>query len=99
MPVRDIEISCRELLLPHLDPGEDSVGTRVEIDPLAPALPGMAVTIGDRVAEAGGRAAALEASGSDAVDSIVRGRHVRCIVDVAHTRQRLAAQARKERGA
>jgi len=35
MLVRDIEVTCRELLLAHLDPGEDSVGTRVEIDHLA----------------------------------------------------------------
>ena len=28
MLVRDIEVACRELLLAHLDPGEDSVGTR-----------------------------------------------------------------------
>jgi len=32
MLVRDIEIACRELLLAHLDPAEDSVGTRVEIE-------------------------------------------------------------------
>ena len=33
MLVRDIEIACRDLLLQHLDAGEDSVGTRVAIDP------------------------------------------------------------------
>ena len=33
MLVRDIEIACRELLLEHLDAGEDSVGTRVETRP------------------------------------------------------------------
>ena len=32
MLVRDIEIACRELLLQHLDAGEDSVGTRVELE-------------------------------------------------------------------
>ncbi|MCW5637158.1 MAG: LysR family transcriptional regulator, partial [Rubrivivax sp.] len=39
--VRDIEVACRDLLLAHLDPGEDSVGTRVEIDHLAATLLGM----------------------------------------------------------
>ena len=43
MLVRDIEVTCRELLLAHLDPGEDSVGTRVEIDHLAATLLGMKV--------------------------------------------------------
>ncbi len=28
--VRDVEVTCRNLLLEHLDEGEDSVGTRVE---------------------------------------------------------------------
>ena len=35
MLVRDIEMACRDLLGKHLDPGEDSVGTRVELDHLA----------------------------------------------------------------
>ena len=32
MLVRDIEVTCRDLLAAHIEPGEDSVGTRVEID-------------------------------------------------------------------
>ncbi len=45
MLVRDIEIACRNLLLDHLDPGEDSVGTRVELDHLAATLMGMKVEL------------------------------------------------------
>ena len=37
--------------LEHLDPGEDSVGTRVEIDHLAATLLGMKVTISATLAE------------------------------------------------
>ncbi len=33
--VQDVEATCRDLLLEHLDEGEDSVGTRVELDHLA----------------------------------------------------------------
>ena len=51
MLVRDIEVTCRELLLEHLEPGEDSVGTRVEIDHLAATLLGMKVTISATLAE------------------------------------------------
>ena len=32
MLVRDIEVTCRDLLLEHLEPGEDTVGTRVVIE-------------------------------------------------------------------
>ena len=51
MLVRDIEVTCREMLLPHLDSGEDSVGTRVEIDHLAATLMGMKATISATIAD------------------------------------------------
>jgi fluoroacetyl-CoA thioesterase len=95
MLVRDIEIACRNLLLQHLDAGEDSVGTRVEIDHLGATLLGMSVSITVKLVELNGRAAVFEVEGKDAVEPIVRGRHSRFIVDVAKTGQRLAAKAAK----
>lgn len=95
MLVRDIEIACRDLLLEHLDPGEDSVGTRVEIDHIAATLLGMPVEISVKLVELSGRAATLEIEARDSVEPICRGRHSRFIVDVAKTAQRLAAKAQK----
>lgn len=95
MLVRDIEMTCRELLLAHLDPGEDSVGTRVEIDHLAASLLGQMATIRVKITEVNGRAVTFEVSGSDGVDAICSGRHMRFIVDVKKTEQRLAAKAQK----
>ena len=95
MLVRDLEIACRELLLAHLDPGEDSVGTRVEIDHVGATLMGMEVVLSVRVASVEGRAVVFEVEGRDAVEPIVRGRHARFVVDVAKTGQRLEAKARK----
>ncbi|MEW6690508.1 MAG: thioesterase family protein [Pseudomonadota bacterium] len=95
MLVRDIEITCRELLLAHLDPGEDSVGTRVEIDHLAPTLLGMKVTIEAKVAELKGRAVTFEVSATDGIDAICRGRHMRFVVDVEQTRKRLKQKQSK----
>jgi predicted thioesterase len=95
MLVRDIEMTCRELLLEHLDAGEDSVGTRVEIDHIGATLMGMTVTLAVRVAEVKGRAVVFEVEGRDAVEPIVRGKHSRFVVDVAKTAQRLAAKAAK----
>ena len=97
MLVRDIEVTCREFLLEHLDAGEDSVGTRVEIDHLAATLLGMAVEIGVSVAEVKGRLVTFEVTGSDGIDTIVRGRHMRFVVDVQQTEARLAAKAKKAR--
>jgi predicted thioesterase len=97
MLVRDIEMTSRELLLAHLDPGEDSVGTRVELDHLAASLLGMSVELTVRVLEVNGRAVSLEFEGRDNVEPICRGRHNRFVVDVAKTEQRLAAKLAKAR--
>ena len=82
MLVRDIEVACRNLLLDHVDAGEDSVGTRVEIDHIGATLLGMKVTLTVRVASVNGRSVVFEIDGSDAVEPIVRGRHARFVVDV-----------------
>src|SRR5271169_301620 len=95
MLVRDVEIACRELLLPHLDQGEDSVGTRIELDHLAATLMGMPVEIKVTVAEVKGRSVAFDVEGRDGLDTICRGRHHRFIVDLKATETRLAAKAAK----
>ena len=95
MLVRDIEVTCRELLLEHLDAGEDSVGTRVEIDHLAPTLLGMKVAIEAKLVELKGRAATFEITASDGIDQVCRGRHMRFIVSVEQTRQRLKQKQAK----
>jgi predicted thioesterase len=95
MLVRDIEVTCRELLLEHLEPGEDSVGTRVEIDHLAATLFGMKVTIQATLAELKGRAAVFDIVGTDGVDTICRGRHARFIANVEQVKQRLAQKKAK----
>jgi predicted thioesterase len=93
MLVRDIEIACRELLLQHLDTGEDSVGTRVELDHLAPTLEGAEVSIEVKLGELNGRAAVFEVSAFEDKKQIGRGRHARFIVDVAKTKERLKKKA------
>ena len=95
MLVRDIEIACRELLLVHLDAGEDSVGTRVEIDHTAASLLGMAIELTVQVSAVNGRAVSFEVEARDNVEPICRCKHARFVVDVAKTAQRLAAKAQK----
>ena len=85
MLVRDIEIACRELLLGHLDPGEDSVGTRVELDHLAPSVLGSRISIHAKLVEVKGRAVAFDITGAEGATTICRGRHARFVVDVEQT--------------
>jgi fluoroacetyl-CoA thioesterase len=93
--VRDIEMTCRQLILDHGDPGEDSVGTDVSIKHLAPTLLGMAVEITATVAAVDGRKVVFEISAKDAIDQICTGTHGRFVVDVNKTVERLKAKAAK----
>lgn len=96
--VSDVEYAIREFLLGYLDPGEDSVGTHVSIDHLAATPLGMRVTIEFAVTAVEGRSVRSAFSVRDGVEECGRGVHVRFVVDVEKTRQRLAkkrAQAGK----
>lgn len=93
MLVRDIETACRKLLLRHLDPGEDTLCTHVELDHLAVTPAGMPVELTVTVVVLEGRMITLEVSGRDVVDLICRGRQRRFVVDVKAAEARLAAKA------
>lgn len=93
--VNDVEYACREFLLQHLDPGEDSVGAHVSIDHLAATPMGLKVTIEAKVVEIDRRKVSFEFSVHDPVEQVGRGRHVRFVVETAKTRERLAEKRAK----
>ncbi len=93
--VRDIEMTCRELLLQHSDAGEDSVGTHVDVYHTGATLLGMPVEISASIAEVKGRSVTLEVTVKDPVEQVGHGRHTRFVVDVSKTAERLAAKAAK----
>ncbi len=91
----DVEVACRELILPHIGEGKDSVGTRVEFDHVGATLLGMWVEITVRVAEVNGPAVTFEFSARDAVEEVARGKHSRFVVGLEKTAQRLKAKRAK----
>lgn len=91
----DIEYVCRDLLLEHIEPGKDSVGTRVELDHLGATLMGMWVDISVTLTEVNGNAVSFDFSARDAVEEIARGKHKRFIVGIEKTAQRLKAKLAK----
>jgi fluoroacetyl-CoA thioesterase len=93
--IRDIEHTCRDLILEHADAGEDSVGMDVALRHLAPTLPGMTVDISVTVASVDGRKVAFEVSAKDELEPISTGTHTRFVVDTAKTVERLKAKAAK----
>ncbi len=90
--VRDVEHACRDMILEHLDDGEDSVGTRVEIEHLAATLPGMWVEITTTITSLKGRMVTMEFEVHDQIEQIGRGNHSRFVIDKAKTGERLAAK-------
>jgi predicted thioesterase len=93
--VRDIEHTCRDLIVARVPEGQDSVGTIVSIAHTAPTLLGMEVTVTATVTEIEGRKVVFEVVAKDALDKICKGRHERFIVDVDKTQERLRAKAAK----
>ena len=93
--ISDIEFTCRDLILQHADPGEDSVGMEVAVKHLAPTLAGSAVEIAVRITAVEGRKVTFEVSAKDELDTVSAGNHTRFVVDVARTKERLKAKAAK----
>jgi fluoroacetyl-CoA thioesterase len=87
--INDVEYACRNLLLPHLDPGEDSVGTRVNVEHVGPALLGDEAVIDVRLTEIEGRRLTFAASVKAGADEVLRGTHERFVVTVDKVRERL----------
>jgi predicted thioesterase len=93
--VLDVERACRDLLLEHLDEGEDSVGAHVAIDHLAATPSGLEVTIDVRIVDVEKRRVTFEFSVRDPVEECGRGRHVRFVADKAKSFERIKAKRAK----
>lgn len=91
--VRDFEVACRELLLEHIEPGEDSVGTGIGVSHGGATLRGMPVDITVTVARIEGRLVTFDLVASDAVEEISRGTHSRFVVAVEKLRKKVADKA------
>lgn len=91
----DIEMACRDLLLEHIEPGKDSVGTRIELDHVGATLLGMWVEITVTLSEVNGGAVGFDFTARDAIEEVARGKHNRFVVGVEKTAQRLKAKLAK----
>ena len=96
--IRDIEQTCRALILEHADAGEDSVGMEVAVRHLAPTLKGMTAEITVRITSIEGRKVSFEASVRDELDQVGAGTHTRFVVEKAKTLERLKAKAARFAG-
>ena len=93
--VYDIEDTCRDLIMEHADPNEDSVGIEVAMRHLAATPLGMDVEITATVAAVDGRKVSFDIAAKDNIEPICTGTHSRFVVDVAKTLERLKAKSAK----
>ena len=87
--ISDVEYTCRDFLLQHLDRGEDSVGTKVNWEHVGPALLGEEVTVSVKLTQVDGRRVTFEAAVAAGGDAVAQGTHERFVVDVQKVRERL----------
>jgi fluoroacetyl-CoA thioesterase len=87
--IGDLEYTCRDFVLAHLDPGEDTVGTKVNWEHVGPALLGEEVTVSIKLVQVDGRRLTFEGSIEAGDDAVARGTHERFVVDVQKVRERL----------
>jgi fluoroacetyl-CoA thioesterase len=89
-----MEWTCTQLLTPHLDSGEGSLGVHVDVSHLAATLPGMTVTVDVEVTQVVGQRISFEVKAHDGIDLIGEGRHERFVVAWDKFNARVAAKAK-----
>jgi fluoroacetyl-CoA thioesterase len=75
-----LEWTCIQLMQPHLDPGEGSLGVRIDISHSAATPPGLTVTVDAECTAVEGRKVSFKVKAHDGVDLIGEGRHERFVV-------------------
>ncbi|MGI8990190.1 MAG: thioesterase family protein [Bryobacteraceae bacterium] len=85
-----MEGTCRDLVLPMLDPGHDTVGTHVNVYHLAASPMGMEVTFRAEISAVDGRRVQFKVVAFDRKEKIGEGTHERTVINV----ERFAAKMR-----
>lgn len=87
-----MERTCRDAVLPVLDPGHDTVGTHVNVSHLAAAPMGMVVTFRAEVTGVADRRIQFRVEAFDEKEKIGEGTHERAIINVAKFAARMAGK-------
>jgi fluoroacetyl-CoA thioesterase len=90
-----MEWACADLLAPHLDAGEGSVGTHVDVSHSAATLPGQTVTVDAELTEVKGRKLVFKVRAHDGIEPIGEGRHERVVVAWDRFNAKVAEKAKQ----
>ncbi len=75
-----MEWACLEVLKPHLDPGEGSLGIHINVSHSAATVPGQTVTVDAECTSLNGRRVSFKVTAHDGVEVIGAGSHERMVV-------------------
>jgi predicted thioesterase len=87
-----MEWTCRNTVLPYLEPGHDTVGTQVNVTHLAAAPIGMVVTCTAEITCVNEKRVTFRVEARDEKEKIGEGTHERAIINVAKFATRMAAK-------
>ncbi len=89
-----MEWTCIQLMAPHLDPGEGSLGVHVDVSHSAATLPGQTVTVEAECIKVDGRKLMFKVRAHDGIDVIGEGMHDRAVVAWDKFNARVAEKAK-----
>lgn len=92
--IRHMELACRKIILPYLEPDEEAVGYSVSVTHLAPTPVGMRVAVRARLAQIDGNRIVCDVEAINELTRIGEGTQVQVVLP----KQRLAARIAKMSG-
>ena len=92
----DVENTCADLLGEYLDPGESSVGTRIELEQTAPTPLGMNVKVHAQIRALNGKLATFDVHVEDDKEPCAKAVHTRFVVNESQMQENVALKAAGE---
>ena len=89
-----MEWTCMQLIAPHLEAGEGSLGVHIDVSHTAATPPGLTVTVDTECVAVDGRRLTFKVKAHDGVDLIGEGRHQRFVVAWDKFHARVAEKAK-----
>ncbi len=87
-----MERTCRNLVLPMLEPGDDTIGTHVDVYHLGASPIGMTATFRAEITSIEGRRVRFKVLASDERDKLGEGTHERTIITVERFAAKMQAK-------
>jgi fluoroacetyl-CoA thioesterase len=89
-----MEWTCMQLMAPHLDPGEGSLGIHIDVSHEAATPPGLTITVEAECTAVDGKRLSFRLRAHDGVDQIGSGTHQRFVVRWDSFNARVAEKAK-----